>query len=313
MPLLNILTDIAKERGATSTVAERAVRVADVNAAALEIHNSTDVPEAMDEDVFDINVTTQQVALPSYVDKIRGHRYFDSRLAVDVDDGRNRYNYLNCGENELWYQQWRKKRTTALQRLINNQSILKFSIPLANGEPFSLDIVGQTDKSHRIIETVNFSATDIEKITAFNWKDVESITKSLLTKYNITVKDVEDNVLAIILNSEYISSYIVYQIADTEGFTLPTNTAGVEIIFKRKFQPFKNNKDTFHGTDIYDKAIFWKYMEHNSRDAEDAASYQIKCRQILTQLIDTEEAGIRRKIKFSQVAYWYLPYCQERY
>lgn len=308
MSLLNILSDIARERGLTDTQSERDSRVDDINSAAKELHDCCDIPEALDEEVFDINVESQQVALPGYVGKVRGHRYFDTRLAIDGDDARNRYNYSNCAENELWYMQWRQKRTSALQRELSNQSVLKFSVPIAEDADVTLQVSGKTDKSHRLMETVTLTAGSLEVITSANWISVESITKLATTKYNITVKDVEDRTVATILNSELLSNYIVYQIADTEGFQLPAETSGVEILFKKKFQPFVNDGDCFHGTDRYDRAIFWKYMETISRKSEDAILFAAKCKAIMRELLTDDEAGKRRKIKFSNKAWFNVPY-----
>lgn len=308
MPLLDILTDIAVTEGQTNSDAEKAARIYQVNKAAREINKRVDVEECLREEVFDINVDSQQVALPAYVDRVRGMRYFDGRQAIDLDSMRNRYNFNFAGENELWYLQFRRKETKALSREISNQSVITVSIPLANEEAFTVTLTGKTDKSERISETLTFSATDLEQTTTSNFETVESVVKNKITKYNISLYDVEDNLLGEVLNSEYKSSYQIYQILDTENFTLPVSYSGIEIAFKYKYQPFQNDYDCFLGTDKYDDAIVWKYLENQSRDSDDAKDYRAKCDAVIRDIFNDDGAGQRTKINFKPNPFLNLPY-----
>ena len=308
MPLLDILTDIAVTEGQTNSDAEKAARIYQVNKAAREINKRVDVEECLREEVFDINVSSQQVALPAYVDRVRGMRYFDGRQAIDLDSMRNRYNFNFAGENELWYLQFRRKETKALSREISNQSVITVSIPLANVEAFTVTLTGKTDKSERISETLSFSATDLEKTTTSNFETVESVVKNKITKYNVSFYDVEDNLLGEVLNSEYKSSYQIYQIQDTENFSLPVSYSGIEISYKYKYQPFQNDFDCFLGTDKYDDAIVWKYLENQSRDAGDAVAYRAKCDAVIRDIASDDGTGQRTKLNFKPNAFLNLPY-----
>ncbi len=307
MALIDILTETETHKGKV-TDSTRALRVYKINKAAREIHKGADIEEAMDEQVFDINVDSQQIALPAYIDKVRGMRYYDGRQAITLDDMRNRYNFNFTGDNEMWYLQWRKKKPQALGREISNQSVIKVSLPLANGEAFTVTLTGKTDKSERISEVLSFSATDTEKTSAANFISLESVVKSKITAYNVSLYDVEDNLLGEVLNSEYQSVYQIYQIADTDGFSMPVNASGVEVRYKMKFQPFKNDGDTFFGTDSYDDAIVWKFLEHESQNVKDAEAYRFKCQEILTQLSVDTQAGQRTKINFKPNPFLNLPY-----
>lgn len=307
MPLIDILTETETYKGKV-TDSTRALRVYKINKAAREIHKGSDIEEAMDEQVFNINVNSEQVALPAYVDKPRGMRYFDGRSAINLDDMRNRYNFNFTGENELWYLQWRKIRQRCLSREIANQSVIKVTIPLAEAEEFTVTLTGKTDKSERISEVLTFAVGTKEATTTANFIALESVVKNKITTYNVSMYDVEDNLLGEILNSEYQSIYQIYQIADTDGFTMPANVSGVEVRFKYKFQPFKNDRDTFFGTDAYDDAIVWKFMEHESSNTKDALAYRAKCQEILDQLFVDMQAGQRTKINFKPNPFLNLPY-----
>lgn len=308
MPLSDILVDIAMTEGQVTSASEKAARIYRVNKAAREINKRVDTEEANREEVYDLNVSSQQVALPAYVDRVRGMRYFDGRQAVPLAAMQNRYNFNYAGENELWYLQFRKKESTILCREISNQSVIAVRVPLPNEEAFTVTLTGKTDKSERVSETLSFSATDLEKVTASNFIAVESAVKNKITKYNIGMFDVEENLLGEILNSEFKSVYQIYQLADTEGFTMPVSYSGVEVLFKYKFQPFKFDDDCFMGTDKYDDAIVWKYLENNSRDADDAKAYRAKCDMLLNDLASDDQAGQRTKINFQPNAYVNMPY-----
>lgn len=297
--LKDILLDIGMEIGETSSNEDKNARIYRINKAAEEVHEMYDLEEGKDEKVFTLDIDdSPQIALPPYVFQVRGMRLHDGRQFIELDDARNRFNFQWSAENDLWYLRYRKKKESCLSRAINNSSVLKISIPLAEAEEFVVTVTGSTDNSHRISESFTFAPGDLEKQTTLNFKVVESITKDIITKYNVTIKDVEDNILGMILNSEYQSQYKIYQIGDTEDFSLPAESSGVEVWFKYKLQPFKNDNDCFLGTSRYDKAIFWKFMEHRSKKVEDGVAFAEKCGQSIAATISSSDAGQRKLINF---------------
>lgn len=309
--LSDILADCGAKVGIDRTPNGTLVRIADINNAAKEIHESCDLKEALDEEIFNFNnESAQQITTPAYVYEVRGARYADGRDVLTIDDIRNRYNFHWFCENEVWYLKPRYKGTVALSRGIENQSVLKFSVPMTEAAEFTVTITGETDNSHRFVETLTFEVGDLEKTTVGNYKRVESITKDIVTTYDVTVKDVEDNEMGKILNSEYQSIYNIFQILDEErGQILPQNFSGVELHYKKKFQPFKNLTDNFLGTSRYDKAIFWKFMEHrSSKNIQEAAGYLAKCNQVISQMYSDSSMTLRRRIDLRPAPYFDLPY-----
>lgn len=301
--LKDILTDIAIETGRTSTDEDKNARIYRLNKAAEEVHSHYDLEEGKDEKVFIFaQDNSPQIALPPFVFQTRGMRFHNSKRAIDLDSMINRYNFQWANENELWYLKFRKKKEQCLSRNIVNQSILKISIPLAETASFTITVTGETDNSYRISETITFSPGDLEKQTVLNFKHVEAITKNIITKYNIIIKDVEDNVLGHILNSEYQSSYKIFQIGDSESFTIPSEVSAIEVWFKYKLQPFKNDEDCFLGTSRYDKALFWKYMEHRSKKTEDAAGFNTKCADAIEAAKADTEHNERIQMNFKPQA-----------
>jgi hypothetical protein len=127
------------------------------------------------------------------------------------------------------------------------------------------------------------------------------------------VYDADDNLLATLANSEYQCQFRNYQIIDSDSFTAPSSMSGIEVRFKHKFMPFKDNQDTYFGTDRYDKAIYWKYMELRSRSADDAGAYHTKCRQVLIDAINDQSKNVKTKINFAPTYFFGMPYsaCNE--
>lgn len=310
MALIDILTDIAVEIGRAATDGDKAARVYRVNKAAEEIHEANDLEEALAEDIFSFNQdAAQTITLPSYIHKVRGARYAEGRIGIKVDDMRNRYNFSWLDENETWYLKPRFKGVSPIARDIENQSVIKLTIPLAEAQEFTVVVAGETDNSNKAYETITFAVGDLEKETVGNYIRLDSVVKSRATAYDVTLLDVEDNELGKILNNELQAQYSLYQILDEErAAILPQTFSGVEINYKKKFFPMKNDQDCFLGTSRYDKAIFWKFMEHRVHDPKEAGGYQIKGQQVLSQIYENDGAGKSRKINFRPSPYYDLPY-----
>ena len=102
--LKDILENIAEDYGHDITEGsdDRAKIIAKVNRAAKEIHNAHDIREALDEDVFNINVSAQQIVFPNHVGVPRYARWHTSREKIELEDVRNRYDY-EIEANEPWH------------------------------------------------------------------------------------------------------------------------------------------------------------------------------------------------------------------
>ena len=310
MALNDILNDIVAETGfkVRTSASEREVVVTRVNAAAKELYDSTDLPGSLDEQVFDLNAGAAQVSLPEYVGQTRGGRYYDSRMKVAIDDMGNRY-HAGMNFQDVWYLNFRKLSKSPLSREIINESVLKFSTPIEELEDTRIAIIGPTINSSRAAEEIVLLANTKEVSCISNFRSpIESILKNRKTLYDITVKDIEDNILAVIPNSQYRSTYNIYQILDTPFPTLPSTWSALEVKFKKRYVPMKEDIDQFVCGDDFDKAIFWKFMEHRSRNVEAASAFQAKTIQATDTLITDEEPGKKRNLELVPGPWWNLPY-----
>ena len=308
MALLDILKLISADSGLPlDDAGQKALLIARVNEAAKEIYEREDLPEALKEEIFDLNVDSQLVALPWYVEYIRGWRYFESRYSGELADKRNRYR--DGVGNEMWLHRWRHVKYSPFQRDIQNESVLRLTIPEPESQDLEVSIIGATTNSSRVQETVKFLVGETEKITTGNFKDpVINILKSFPSAYDMTIYDVEDNILAVIPNHRLYSFYHIVQIFDTEAIMISATASAVEILFKQKYSDMINDYDEFLYGDKYDKAIFWKYKSHKSENVEAATAYELKCQQVLNEIASNIQAETKTNIGFTRNPYFRLPY-----
>jgi hypothetical protein len=301
--LNNILTDIASDIGGDLTVASQKALIIDrVNKAAKEIYTKTDLKNSLREQVFDLDTETAQVTLPHYVGEVRGMRHYDARLRISINTYAPRYHYGMA--HEVWALKFRKLSKSPIQREISNESTLEFSIPLVESVNISLVITGRTSNSNRFSETVVIPAGELTAMSVGNYTSVESLQKTAYTIYDVTVKDVDDNTLAVISNNELASEYNLFQVLD---YNIETNTAVIECLYKHKFYPFRSDNDEFVCGPDYDRAIYYKYVEYElarQQKFDQAILAQSECNRLIKEIGEDAEIGIELETNFAPSPYY---------
>ncbi len=301
MALIDILRDIASRDGDDiDNQGEKDTLITYVNQAARKVYETTDLKESLVPEVFDMNVESQLVALPWYVDTVRGFRYFDGREPIDIDDARNRWGKDWC--NEVYGLKYRDHLKSPFQRDVSNEGRLTLSIPLAESVAFNVSIVAATPNSARIEEVVTFGIGDLEKETVNTFKKpFSAITKSITTIYDLSIRDVENNLLSVIPNYKKSVVYRIVQILDTESAESAGTISTVECLFKIPFPQMRDDGDQFLGTDRYDKAIYWKYKEINEEnDEKKALGFLGQFTKEMNQLDKEESVGKKRRMSFQR-------------
>src|SRR4051812_38002649 len=168
--LLDILKMVKEETGIKydTSINEKNLAISRINRAGQELHNTYDLHTSITEEVFDIQTGAQQLVLPHYIGIIRGCRYFDNRQKIPIEGMNNRY-HSGYG-NEVWYLKFREKEDSVLQREIYNQSRITFTLPLAEDKDINITIIGPTDKSSLIRETVLIPYGSLTAQTVNNFK-----------------------------------------------------------------------------------------------------------------------------------------------
>ena len=301
----NILSDIEAEEGLSTAVGEtdRATTLLYVNKAALQIWQLNDFEEWMAEAVFDVNVPAQTISFPSDVGRVRGIRYYDGRNVVELQAKRNRYNRQIGGANEVYNVRWRDRGISPLCRTIENAARIILSIPAPMTFQFDVTIVGKNANKNKIVEVVTFHAGDTEVQTTNIFSDIESISKLNVTDWDVSIYDVDNNIISVLGNNQFKTSYKVVQIIDSEDQENYQNSS-VEMLFKRNFQPMAANTDSFFNTDEYDAAIVAKYCELWKKDKAEKAYYRGLSQQLINDTQADKKIGQKEKIDF-HISPWF--------
>lgn len=308
-----ILRKCAKEVGInTHIAAQKAILVEDVNAAAKELYQSTDLLDSLDEEVFDFYEDNEnQIALPSYAEHARGMRNFDGRYAIDLEDPKNRY--FQALNTEIWNCRFRKKKESALSRDISNQSRLVFSVVEPETADISIAIVGKTPNSSQITETVVLPAGELSVESVYQYVSVNKVSKNRVTTYDIFIQDVNETELGSIPNNLLATKYTVFQVLDDISSNDPeSSNAAIEVLFKKRFVPMVNDEDEFQCGERYDDAIYWKYLENRAKDLTLANILHGKCNKIVNAIMADAKLGIRERINVVPTAFFQLPYCNKQ-
>jgi hypothetical protein len=309
MPLKTILINCATEIGLQLTnVADKAFLIAKINEAAEDLYTSDDLVDCLREQVFSFEVDDQQITVPWYVYKIRGARWSRLKLPIRLDDYRPRY--ATQGYSEMLWRgmTWRIKNKQAIGKDISNAAPLTLSIALPETVAFTVNITGSTANSIRITEQVTFAPGDITKtcvntfISNNGYFPIESITKDILTNNDVIITDTNGEEISRIPNSELSASYTVIQITDFDQSTFINDGCScIELLYKTKFTPFRNDFDEFPCGPIYDQCIFYKTLEifHGKNgEVEKAALAKLKCDQLIGNLAQETELGENIRLDF---------------
>lgn len=312
--LIDILKMVKEETGIKyeTSPSEKALAISRINRAALEIHTMFDLQNSLREEVFDINVGSQQISLPNYIGLIRGARYFDSRSKVPIDVRANRFQ-TGIG-NETWYLKFREKEDSVLFHEISNQSILTFTLPLVETKDITISIIGKTNNSSAFKEDVVIKAGTLSATSVGNYLDpLISLRKGSTCLYDITITDVEGVVLAIFPNNHVGLTHRILQITDSPAIPLPNSMSALEIQFKKRYITLVDDTDVFVCGSIYDFPIFNKFMEHRARTTESALSWSAKCNQLIGQIWEDLKAGKREQMDFIPRGFFNPPYLRSNW
>ena len=304
--LIDIFNDIVAEQGHVVTE-DREDLLRKINRAAKEIFNSTDLIGSTDEAQFDSIQDESILTFPWYVGKVRGARWSDSDRIIEIQHRANRYGSNRGNQVHNW--QFRELAPNPLFRHIENESQLTVSIPVAESNVFIVTITGETDNSANTFESLTFAVGETEKTTTKNFKEpIRSITKNVITNSDVTITDVNDRIISIIPNITKIVWHQQLQILPNFSQTFGTNSEGIDFFYKKSFIPLFNDTDAFLGTDLYDQAIVWKYLEHGTKDVDKALGYLAKCNSVINQVAADQERGTRKRINFAANAFTEVTY-----
>lgn len=285
MSLAFVLLQFGQKVGLNpSDTGQRAVLLRFANEAAREIYTQFDPADSLQECIFQVN-GNQEVALPSYVGEIRAAREIDTQIAWHINRPRPHYNEIN------WQDMWRNYRIKGLSPIlqsVKNQSIVTVTVALVETPPIVVSITGSTSNATSITENLTMDA--LSKSTSNDFLDITAIKKNKVNTVDVTVKDVDNNVLSIIPNNNIQSKY---QLIDVSAFPFSTYSVSypqgnyLEFLYKKALPTFSNDGDEFPVLG-YDDAWVNKccqlYYEEQNDGLEKAIAYDAKATRTMARL-----------------------------
>lgn len=296
MSLANIIKRVAGPLGLNpNDLRDRALLIERINFAAEELWESTDLVYSLWENTFSLDLSQQIITLPHYVSQIRGVRNAETQQKVDLNDMRPRY-FHGAGWQSTC--SWRVLKQGALMRDIENAAPFTVSIPAVDSERFSVTINGRTATSNKVRETIVLETNETSKLFTFQFTDVINFSKSIDTLYDVTLKDADNNILAVIPSNKRESSYKLIQISDLDQST-NESTGCYQILYKLDLESFVEDNDEFTAPG-YDAAIIWQTLAHYYATKEGqeilAAGYQGKVAEMVAQKDKDATTGISKPL-----------------
>jgi len=303
--LLEILNEIRTDIGSdVSSSRDRAWLLQQINHAARELYDTADITGAEREQIFELDVDEQQIALPWYVGDIIGVRDYDTRASIEQVDMRPRY-LRDAWTRDSQLQpmmQWRRKGQSALRRNLLNEETLTLELPTAATAAFDVFIVGSNSSAARITERVRFAIGDSSKSTVNLYENVTSIVKSAPTEFDLTIKSLDGTEVSNIPSHLTKAQFVLVQVLDRDDSRVESQL--VEVCFKHVFEPFVNDTDSFTAGDVYDKVIYWKTLEQiyaKQEGKEDrAAMCGNKAQAMLSNILSNMAGKVEMKFAFGE-------------
>jgi len=225
-----------------SDSAQRPVLLRFLNEAAFELYIQADLPGSLMEQVFKVN-GDQTISLPQYVGEVRAIREMTSMIPWSINQMRPRYNQSNWPD---FWRNWRLQGKRPLQSSITNESVMIISVPQVDTPNLTVNITGRTADATSLTETVTMNAKSVQTQNTF-MEPITSVTKSAITDYDVTITDVDGNLLTTIPNND-LSAW--YQTIDVSTMPwLPTSNTSLdhylEVLYKKALPYLSNDGDEF--------------------------------------------------------------------
>lgn len=303
MPLIDILSNLAAELGTRiSEPTEKAWLIAQINAASKDFYAAYDFHGCEREQIVNIDPNQQQISLPYYVQKVIAVRDYNTRYPFTQEDMRPRYlrnTWLRPFMGFPYYR-WRiKSQNSATQCDITNAGIITVSIPSANSTLFSVIITGGTANATREQEVLTFPIGTTSVTSSKMFQTIDSIRKTSPTELDVTISDMDSNVLAVIPNTELFTQYMLVQLLDRLEYR--SEVLSAEVLFKQRFNALVNDYDGFPCGDSYDQAFFFKSLAriYGLRgDFEKSQVYTMKAESDAALITANIEGPIDKRIQF---------------
>ena len=285
---------------------QRSIMLDYLNEAAQELYEESDMVGSLVEDSFYVQ-GNKTIALPSNVSSIRAIREKESKYPWKLSNLTERYAYNNLEQDD---RTWRIKGYEPFKVTPTSFSGMK-AVVTAAMSTITITVVGSAAGISRAFEEVTLSSTSNAFSTTFT--SIESIIKSDVCTYDISIKESDDTVVALIPNNEKESQYLI---VDVSEFPLESDAAQndqntLEVLYKEKLPYLSKDSDEFPA-DGYDNIIVNKVMQlfmEEQGKIEEAMLYDKKASRSLGRRNADLERGQIQRVRFDKHPHDKLTVC----
>ena len=276
---------------------QRSIMLDYLNEAAQELYEESDMVGSLTEDSFYVQ-GDKTIALPSNVSSIRAMREKESQYPWVLTNLTERYSRNNVEQDD---RTWRVRGYEPFKVTPTNYAGIKATVASAMSD-VALTIVGKKSDASRYVETVTLSGTSNSFSTTFT--SIESVIKSDVFTYDISIKQADDTVLAVIPNNEKESRYLICDVSEYpwESTATQDDEHTLEVLYKRKLPYLSKDSDEFPA-DGYDNILVNKVMQlflEEQGKMEEARIYDQKASRSLGRRNADLERGQLQKVKFDK-------------
>ena len=276
---------------------QRSIMLDYLNEAAQELYEESDMVGSLVEDSFYVQ-GNKTIALPSNVSSIRAIREKESKYPWKLSNLTERYAYNNLEQDD---RTWRIKGYEPFKVTPTSFSGM-IAVVTAAMSTITITVVGSAAGISRAFEEVTLSSTSNAFSTTFT--SIESIIKSDVCTYDISIKESDDTVVALIPNNEKESQYLI---VDVSEFPLESDAAQndqntLEVLYKEKLPYLSKDSDEFPA-DGYDNIIVNKVMQlfmEEQGKIEEAMLYDKKASRSLGRRNADLERGQIQRVRFDK-------------
>jgi hypothetical protein len=276
---------------------QRSIMLAYLNEGAQELYEESDMVGSLVEDSFYVQ-GNKTIALPSNVSSIRAIREKESKYPWNLSSLTERYTYNNLEQDD---RTWRIKGYEPFKVTPTSFSGMK-AVVTAAMSTITITVVGSAAGISRTFEDVTLSGTSNVFSTTFT--SIESIIKSDVCTYDISIKESDDTVVAVIPNNEKESQYLIVDVSEFpwESDAAQDDEHTLEVVYKKKLPYLSKDSDEFPA-DGYDNIIVNKvmqlYMEEQGK-IEEAMLYDKKASRSMGRRNSDLQRGQRQKVRFDK-------------
>lgn len=285
-----ILRKVGRKLGLNPQDPESRLYMLDLlNEGAREVYMQSDAVGSVMEMVFKVN-GDQTVTLPWYVGRIRAMRENCSMQVWHVNQMRPRYNQFNWQDQ---WRNWRLRNRQALQATVTNQSVGVLTVTVVEDPPIVVTLKGPISTAQSVVEQVTMDALTKNSVNQF--LTYTAIQKDRPNNCDVTLSDVDGNVLSVIPNTEFKAEYQVIDVSSCPW--LPTNQSPrdnyMEVLYKVTLPILWNDGDEFPAND-YDDILVNKVLQLNAEEqgkVDIASAYDAKATRTEARLADDQNAA----------------------